>query len=53
MMSPLERALDYIGRGWAPIPIAHKNKNPNRTNWHLERYTARPPRAPSMAGHKI
>ena len=40
MMSPLERALDYIGRGWAPIPIAHKSKNPNRTNWHLERYTA-------------
>jgi Bifunctional DNA primase/polymerase, N-terminal len=32
-MSPLEIALTYIARGWAPIPIPHKAKKPTLKLW--------------------
>jgi hypothetical protein len=32
-MSPLEIALAYIARGWAPIPIPHKAKKPTLKLW--------------------
>jgi Bifunctional DNA primase/polymerase, N-terminal/AAA domain len=32
-MTPLEFALEYIARGWAPIPIPHKSKAPLDQGW--------------------
>ncbi|MCY7344975.1 MAG: bifunctional DNA primase/polymerase [Pyrinomonadaceae bacterium] len=32
-MTPLETAKEYQRRGWQPIPIAHRSKNPNFQNW--------------------
>lgn len=29
----LETATNYQRRGWQPIPIAHRSKNPNFANW--------------------
>lgn len=29
----LETATDYQRRGWQPLPIAHRSKNPNFTGW--------------------
>ncbi len=30
---PLSRALNYISRGWSPIPIPHKEKGPRIQRW--------------------
>jgi hypothetical protein len=38
-MSPLENALEYIRRGWAPVPIPHKSKNPIGDAWQKLRIT--------------
>src|SRR6516225_6851046 len=32
-MSPLETARSYIDRGWSPVPVAYKSKNPIREGW--------------------
>jgi hypothetical protein len=32
-MTPLDIALEYIARGWAPIPIPHKRKKPAGEEW--------------------
>ena len=29
----LDNAKDYLRRGWQPIPIAHRSKNPNLAGW--------------------
>src|SRR5450759_2379971 len=36
----LDVALDYIKRGWAPVPIAHREKGPKLKEWQLLRMTA-------------
>ncbi|MGI8549608.1 MAG: DUF3987 domain-containing protein [Dehalococcoidia bacterium] len=33
----VEAALGYRGRGWAPIAVASREKNPNRPGWQNER----------------
>ena len=33
MTAILEIALNYKRRGWQPIPIAHRSKNPNFSGW--------------------
>jgi Bifunctional DNA primase/polymerase, N-terminal len=38
-MSPLETALEYISRGWAPVPIPHKSKRPIGDEWQKLRIT--------------
>ena len=38
-MTPLETALDYLGRGWSPIPIPHKSKRPIGDEWQNRRIT--------------
>jgi hypothetical protein len=38
-MSPLENALEYISRGWAPVPIPHKSKRPIGDEWQKLRIT--------------
>jgi hypothetical protein len=36
MTSPLDIALDYIGRGWNPVPVKHRSKKPSSGNgWQL------------------
>jgi hypothetical protein len=38
--SPIhDAALDYLARGWQPIPIAYRSKNPGRDEWEKERWT--------------
>jgi P4 family phage/plasmid primase-like protien len=32
-MTPLEYALEYIRRGWSPIPIPYREKGPILPNW--------------------
>jgi putative DNA primase/helicase len=32
-MTPLEFATKYIRRGWQPLPIPHRSKNPNFPGW--------------------
>ncbi|MEJ7698809.1 MAG: bifunctional DNA primase/polymerase [Pyrinomonadaceae bacterium] len=32
-LTALEIAKDYLRRGWQPIPIAHRSKNPNLPGW--------------------
>src|ERR1700730_12322071 len=32
-MSPLDIALEYIDRGWSPVPIPHKSKAPLDKGW--------------------
>jgi Bifunctional DNA primase/polymerase, N-terminal len=32
-MTPLDFALEYIARGWSPIPIPHKRKKPAGEEW--------------------
>jgi hypothetical protein len=39
MTSPLATALDYLGRGWSPIPIPHKSKRPIGDEWQNRRIT--------------
>lgn len=31
--TPFDVALSYLRRGWMPIPIPHRSKNPNFKNW--------------------
>jgi hypothetical protein len=31
--APFDVALTYLRRGWMPIPIPHRSKNPNFKNW--------------------
>ena len=33
-------ARDYLGRGWQPLPVPHRSKNPGRDDWQTERRTA-------------
>ena len=35
----LDCALDYLSRGWMPVPIPLGSKNPNRKDWQKERWT--------------
>jgi len=35
----LDLALEYLRRGWAPIPIPFRDKNPGRFGWQKERHT--------------
>lgn len=35
----LAAAQEYLERGWQPIPVPHKSKNPNRKGWQNERRT--------------
>ena len=37
--SALETALDYLGRGWRPIPIPHRQKGPKIKGWPELRIT--------------
>lgn len=37
--TPRELALGYIRRGWAPIPIPHREKNPGFPGWQRLRVT--------------
>jgi Bifunctional DNA primase/polymerase, N-terminal len=39
MPPALEIALDYIGRGWAPIPVPHRAKKPTGDAWQNLRLT--------------
>jgi len=39
-MTPLDVALDYIGRGWSPVPIPFRQKKPVRNKWQNLRLTA-------------
>jgi Bifunctional DNA primase/polymerase, N-terminal len=32
-MSPLDIALEYIDRGWSPVPVPHKSKAPLDKGW--------------------
>ncbi len=34
-----DAAREYIRRGWAPIPVPHRSKNPGRDGWPQERHT--------------
>lgn len=38
-MTVLEIALDYIRRGWSPVPVPYKSKGPNIRDWHSLRIT--------------
>jgi hypothetical protein len=38
--SALDAALNYIARGWSPIPIPIRSKNPGRGKWQALRITA-------------
>jgi Bifunctional DNA primase/polymerase, N-terminal len=38
-MTPLEIALEYIARGWSPIPIPYKGKAPLDKGWPSWRIT--------------
>lgn len=31
--TPFDVALTYLRRGWMPIPVPHRSKNPNFKNW--------------------
>lgn len=39
-MSPLDTALGYIHRGWAPVPIPYKQKGPTIPQWQKLRIKA-------------
>ncbi len=32
-ITPLEQAKNYLRRGWQPLPIPHRSKNPNFPGW--------------------
>jgi hypothetical protein len=36
----LEVALDYLARGWSPIDLPARSKNPGRVGWQHEHLTA-------------
>jgi hypothetical protein len=35
-----EAARNYLGRGWQPLPVPFRSKNPGRDDWQRERRTA-------------
>lgn len=37
--STLDIVINYFSRGWMPIPLPHKSKNPNRKEWQKERFS--------------
>src|SRR5687767_10114719 len=37
--SPLERAYEYLKRGWTPLPIPFRSKSPNFKDWQKFRVT--------------
>ena len=37
--SALEIATEYFLKGWQPIPVPTRSKNPNFPNWHIHRTT--------------
>lgn len=39
-MKPLEIAQNYLARGWAPVPIAYREKGPKIPGWQNLRLTA-------------
>jgi hypothetical protein len=39
-MTPLDIALDYIRRGWSPVPVHFKSKKPKGEGWQHIRATA-------------
>jgi hypothetical protein len=39
MNGPFEIALEYIDRGWAPIPVPFKEKEPRIMAWQKQRLT--------------
>ncbi len=39
-MTPLEHALEFIGRGWAPLPVPYRTKKPTLKEWQALRLTA-------------
>ena len=39
MSRSLDCAIDYLARGWMPIPLPRGSKNPNRKGWQKERWT--------------
>jgi Bifunctional DNA primase/polymerase, N-terminal len=49
-MSTLETALEYIARGWAPIPIPHKRKKPIGEEWPGWRITKADAPQPFIGG---
>jgi hypothetical protein len=38
--TPLELALEYIGRGYSPVPVPYKTKHPKLQRWQKLRITA-------------
>jgi hypothetical protein len=38
MSRSLEYAIEYLSRGWTPIPLPQGSKNPNRKGWQKERW---------------
>jgi putative DNA primase/helicase len=38
--SPIDIAQQYIARGWAPLPVPHRSKNPGFEGWQKLRVTA-------------
>ena len=38
MSRNLDCVIDYLSRGWMPIPIPQGSKNPNRKGWQKERW---------------
>jgi archaellum biogenesis ATPase FlaH len=32
-ITPLQQAQNYLRRGWQPLPIPHRSKNPNFSGW--------------------
>lgn len=39
-MTPLDYASVYLKRGWAPVPVPYRSKNPGYKNWEQTRLTA-------------
>src|SRR2546430_172568 len=33
LMTPLDAAMAYTGRGWSVVPVPHRNKNPGFDDW--------------------
>ncbi|MEP7037976.1 MAG: AAA family ATPase, partial [Acidobacteriota bacterium] len=38
MTTILDTAKNYLRRGWQPIPIPHRSKNPNSLNWQKQNF---------------
>jgi hypothetical protein len=40
-VTPLEIAINYIGRGWSPVPVPYRQKGPILADWQRLRITAK------------